>query len=64
MSVEEKLNKAIQQDGVNTQSHILDKLKRRYPQYVEQLTDGDVSHKKGVDLWKTRALKLLPRNMV
>lgn len=33
---EKKLNEAIKQDGINTQSEILDKLKRRYPQYVEQ----------------------------
>lgn len=33
---EKKLNEAIKQDGIETQSGILDELKRRYPQYVEQ----------------------------
>lgn len=33
---EKKLNEAIKQDGVNTQSEILEQLKRRYPQYVGQ----------------------------
>ena len=32
---EKKLNEAIKQDGIETQSEILDELKRRYPQYVE-----------------------------
>lgn len=36
MREERKLNKAIQQDGIDTQSEILEELKRRYPQYVEQ----------------------------
>lgn len=36
MREERKLNKAIQKDGVDTQSGILDELKRRYPQYVAQ----------------------------
>ena len=36
MREENKLNKAIKQDGIDTQSEILDELKRRYPQYVEQ----------------------------
>lgn len=36
MREERKLNKAIKQDGINTQSEILEELKRRYPQYVEQ----------------------------
>ncbi|MDE7406388.1 MAG: hypothetical protein K2M89_05910 [Clostridiales bacterium] len=36
MREEHKLNKAIKQDGIDTQSEILDELKRRYPQYVEQ----------------------------
>lgn len=43
MIEEDKINKAIQQDGVNTQSHILAQLKRRYPQYVEPPANGDVS---------------------
>ena len=33
---EKKLNDAIKQDGIDTQSGILNELKRRYPQYVEQ----------------------------
>lgn len=37
MREEHKLNKAIKQNGVDTQSDILDELKRRYPQYVEEL---------------------------
>lgn len=41
MSIENKLNKAIQQDGVNTQSKILDELKRRYPQYVAVSTNDN-----------------------
>ncbi len=36
MREENKLNKAIKQDGIDTQSDILEDLKRRYPQYVEQ----------------------------
>lgn len=36
MREEDKLNKAIKQDGIDTQSEILEELKRRYPQYVEQ----------------------------
>ncbi len=36
MRVEKKLNKAIKQDGIDTQSEILEELKRRYPQYVKQ----------------------------
>lgn len=36
MREENKLNKAIKQDGIDTQSEILEELKRRYPQYVEQ----------------------------
>lgn len=36
MREERKLNKAIKQDGIDTQSEILEELKRRYPQYVEQ----------------------------
>ena len=36
MYEERKLNKAIKQDGIDTQSGILDELKRRYPQYAEQ----------------------------
>lgn len=64
MNAEDKLNAAIQQDGVNTQSHILDELKR-HPQYVEQHTGGDVlPQTKGVELWTTKVLKSLPRNTV
>lgn len=48
MREEHKLNKAIKQDGVDTQSEILDELKRRYPQYVEQ------SDKKRVDVRKRK----------
>lgn len=33
---ENKLNEAIKQDGIDTQSDILDELKRRYPKYAEQ----------------------------
>lgn len=36
MREERKLNKAIRQDGIDDQSGILEELKRRYPQYVEQ----------------------------
>ena len=36
MREERKLNKAIKQDGIDTQSEILENLKRRYPQYVKQ----------------------------
>lgn len=36
MREENKLNKAIKQDGIETQKDILDELKRRYPQYVGQ----------------------------
>lgn len=36
MREERKLNKAIERDGVNTQSEILEELKRCYPQYVKQ----------------------------
>lgn len=33
---EKRLNETIKQDGIDTQSEILNELKRRYPQYVEQ----------------------------
>ncbi|MDE6029788.1 MAG: hypothetical protein K2F90_05690 [Clostridiales bacterium] len=36
MREERKLNKAIKKDGIDTQSDILEELKRRYPQYDEQ----------------------------
>lgn len=36
MREERKLNKAMRQDGIEDQSGILEELKRRYPQYVEQ----------------------------
>ncbi|MDE5562500.1 MAG: hypothetical protein K2J01_03010 [Clostridiales bacterium] len=36
MREEDKLNKAIKQDGIDTPSDVLEELKRRYPQYVEQ----------------------------
>lgn len=36
MREEQKINKALERDGINTQSEILDELKRRYPQYVKQ----------------------------
>lgn len=36
MRAEQKLNKAIKKDGVDTQSEIREELKRRYPQYFEQ----------------------------
>ena len=36
MREERKLNKAIERDGVDTQSEILEELKRCYPQYVRQ----------------------------
>lgn len=36
---EKKLNKAIKQDGIDTQSATLEELKRRYPQYAEQATN-------------------------
>lgn len=39
MTDEEKLNEAIKQDGIETQSGILEELKRRFPQYAEQATN-------------------------
>lgn len=48
MREENKLNKAIKQDGIDTQSEILEDLKRRYPQYVEQ------SHKKQAHVRKRK----------
>ncbi|MDE6618665.1 MAG: hypothetical protein K2K13_06545 [Clostridiales bacterium] len=36
MREEDKINKAIKQNGIDTKSEILEELKRRYPQYVEQ----------------------------
>lgn len=46
MREEKKLNKAIRQDGIDTQSEILDELKRRYPQYVEQSDKKQATVKK------------------
>ena len=46
MREEHKLNKAIKQNGVKTQSEILDELKYRYPQYVEQSGKSRVNVKK------------------
>ncbi|MDE7107115.1 MAG: hypothetical protein K2O39_02210 [Clostridiales bacterium] len=46
MREEHKLNKAIKQDGIETQSEILEELKRRYPQYVEQSDKKQDSVKK------------------
>lgn len=46
MREEKKLNKAIKQDGINTQSEILEELKRRYPQYVEQSDKKQASARK------------------
>ncbi|MDE7164708.1 MAG: hypothetical protein K2O04_04710 [Clostridiales bacterium] len=46
MREEHKLNKAIEQDGVDTQSEILEELKRRYPQYVEQSNKKQTSARK------------------
>ena len=46
MRGERKLNKAIKQDGIDTQSDILDGLKRRYPQYVEQSGNKHVPARK------------------
>lgn len=43
MREEDKLYKAIKQDGIDTQSEILEELKRRYPQYVEQSNSQNVS---------------------
>lgn len=34
---EKKINEAIKQDGIDTQSEILEELKRCYPQYVEHV---------------------------
>lgn len=44
MKEEDRLNKAIQQDGTNTQTKVLEDLKRRYPQYV--VTDKQTTIKK------------------
>ena len=38
---EKKLYEAIKQDGMRTQTGILDELKRRYPQYVAQPTNSN-----------------------
>lgn len=46
MREENKLNKAIKQDGIDTQSEILEGLKRRYPQYVEQSDKKQVPTRK------------------
>lgn len=46
MREEKKLNKVIMQDGIDTQSEILEELKRRYPQYVEQLDKKQAQIKK------------------
>lgn len=46
MHEEYKLNKEIKQDGVDTQSEILDELKRRYPQYVKQSGNKQAPAKK------------------
>ncbi|MDE6201032.1 MAG: hypothetical protein K2M47_04045 [Clostridiales bacterium] len=46
MREEQKLNKAIKQDGIDTQSDILDELKRRYPQYVAQSEKKQITAKK------------------
>ena len=36
MREEQKLNNALERDGINTQTEILNELKLRYPQYVKQ----------------------------
>lgn len=47
MRDERKLNKALRQDGIDTQADILDELKRKYPQYaVRQKSDGTVKRKR------------------
>ena len=46
MREENKLNKAIKQDGGDTQSDILVALKRRYPQYAEQSNNPQAFIKK------------------
>ncbi|MDE5592638.1 MAG: hypothetical protein K2I75_01755 [Clostridiales bacterium] len=46
MREENKLNKLIKQDGIDTQSDILEELKRRYPQYVEQSGNKRVTARK------------------
>lgn len=46
MREEHKLNNAIKKDGVDTQSDILDELKHRYPQYVEQNDNTRLSVRK------------------
>ena len=49
MSTEEKLNKAIQQDGLITLSKVLDELKRRYQQYVVPHENSTPSRMNGRD---------------
>ena len=46
MREEYKINKAIKQDGIDTQSDLLDELKRRYPQYVEPSVNKQVPVRK------------------
>ncbi|MBD5131276.1 MAG: hypothetical protein HDT28_01585 [Clostridiales bacterium] len=46
MREENKLNRAIKQDGANTQADILDELRRRYPQYIDQSDSPKVSVRK------------------
>lgn len=48
MREERKLNKAIKQDGIDTQSKVLEELKRRYPQYFEQSTKPAPKRKRRV----------------
>lgn len=46
MRQERKLEKAIQRDGAQTQSDILEELKRRYPQYTKQESNKQPAIKK------------------
>ncbi len=46
MRQERKLEKAIQRDGEQSQSDILDELKRRYPQYTKQADSKQATVKK------------------
>lgn len=43
--MEDKINKALRQDSINTLSKILDELKHRYPQYVELSVIDDLAKK-------------------
>lgn len=55
---EKKLNEAIKQDGIDTQSEILEELKRRYPQYVEQ-SDRDKEIERMANILENAKIKAL-----